>query len=181
MRSSTCRFQANHNVAIGDLSVAIKAKTPGLDPALLEIASRARLSPGMSNEQIENRLGPFADEILRIGYRQLATVARENNVDVLVLLLPRLDDADAVFREQWESISRLTRETGLEAVSLEGVYGPLNDRIRLKLASWDWHPNTDGHALLAERIHPELLRLVSRATNADEARSALTDAVSNAR
>ena len=168
-------------LAIRNLRDAVIGRTPGLDPVLLEIVRRARVTAEMSSEQIENRLGPFVDEILRFGYQQLALAASKNKVDALVLVLPRLDDTDAIYRAEWESLSRMMREAGLEAVSLEGVYGPLSERSTLKLASWDWHPNIDGHALLAERIHPELLRLVGRATNADEARSALTDAESNGR
>ena len=42
--------------------------------------------------------------------------------------------------------------------ALKASMDPPNERSTLKLASWDWHPNTEGHALLAERIHQELLQ-----------------------
>ena len=67
MRSSNFRFPANRNVRLGICAVAIMARTPGLDPVIArDREARPGKSPGMSNEQIENRLGPFVDEILRI-------------------------------------------------------------------------------------------------------------------
>jgi hypothetical protein len=155
------------HLAVRNLRDAVIAKIPNLDPALLDIVKRAAVTAKMSSDEIDNHLGPFADEILLFAFRQLAIMADENNVDALVFVLPRLDDTDAVYREEWESISKLAHEAGLRAVNLDGVYGPLNDRSKLKLASWDWHPNTEGHALLAERIFQELLDLDYPPTSAD--------------
>jgi len=146
-------------LAVTNLRDAVINKTPDLDAHLLDIINRAAVTSEMSTEAIDSRLSPFAAEILRFGYQQLAMTARQNQVEALVFVLPRLDDTDAIYREEWESISKLVRKAGLIAVNLEGVYGPLNDRSTLKLASWDWHPNTEGHALLAERIYQELVRL----------------------
>ena len=168
-------------LAIRNLRDAVIGRTPGLDPVLLEIVRRARVTAEMSSEQIDNRLGPFVDEILRFGYQQLALAASKNKVDALVLVLPRLDDTDAIYRAEWESLSRMVHEAGLEAVSLEGVYGPLSERSTLKLAPWDWHPNIAGHALLAERVYPELFRLDGLTSIAGEIGAASTNAESNAR
>jgi hypothetical protein len=147
------------HLAVRNLRDAFIAGTPDLHPVLLDIIRRAAVTPEMSSDEIDNHLGPFVDEMLRFAFGQLSMTAKQNNVDAVVFVLPRLDDTDALYREEWQSISKLVREAGLIAVSLEGVYGPLNNRSTLKLASWDWHPNTEGHALLAERIYQEFQRI----------------------
>lgn len=147
------------HLAVRNLRDAVRDSTPDMDPALLDIVRRAAVTPEMSSEAIESRLGPFADEILRAAFQQLSLTAKQNNVKAVVFVLPRVDDTDAIYREEWESISKLVHEAGLMAINLEGVYGPLNNRSALKLASWDWHPNTEGHALLAERIYQEFTNL----------------------
>jgi hypothetical protein len=113
----------------------------------------------MSGDTIDSRLGPFSDEILRFGFQRLSLTAMQNGVDALIFVLPRVDDTDALYRNEWESLSKIVREAGLTALSLEGAYGPLNSRSALKLASWDWHPNTEGHALLADRLYREFMVL----------------------
>jgi hypothetical protein len=82
-------------------------------------------------------------------------------------VLPRVEDTDAVYREAWDTLSSLIREAGLTAISLEGVYGNLNDKRGLMLALWDRHPNAEGHALLADRIYEEFMSLEYFATKAD--------------
>ena len=109
----------------------------------------------MSQDEIERRLGPFATDILRFGFRELAETTRRNGLKAVVVVLPRLDDTNEQFEKASALISGLATENGIESIRLEGVYGTLNDRNSLKLASWDWHPNTQGHALLAARLYEE--------------------------
>jgi hypothetical protein len=152
------------HLAVRNLRDAVLERTPDLAPELLNIIRRAAVSAEMPSDAIDSRLGPFSNEILSYGYRQLAVSARQNDVAAVVIMLPRLDDTDEVFRDEWELISALADEAGLDAIGLQGVYGPLNDRNTLKLASWDWHPNAEGHALLADRIYREFQRIDFLAT-----------------
>ena len=146
-------------LAVRNLRAAVQDKLPDLDPILLDIVRRAHVTSEMSSEAIESRLGAYTDEILRWGYEQLSLKARQNNVEALVFMLPRVDDTDAIYREEWKALSKMTQEAGLTTVSLEGVYGPLNERRALKLALWDSHPNIEGHSLLAERVYREFISL----------------------
>ena len=143
-------------LAVRGLRDAIIDRVPDLDPELLAIVDKAAVNRAMSKDEIERRLGPFAEDILRFGYRELATITRQNGVKAVVIVLPRLDDTDEQYRQEAALISALATEVGIEAIRLEGVYGTLNDRNSLKLASWDWHPNAQGHALLAARLYEEL-------------------------
>jgi D-alanyl-lipoteichoic acid acyltransferase DltB (MBOAT superfamily) len=147
------------HLAIRNLRAVVKDKIPNVDPILLDIVRRAAVTSEMSDEVIETRLGPYSGEILRWGYRQLSIKAKQHGVEALVFVLPTTTDTEAAFREDWEVLSQIARESGLTAVSLEGVYGPPNDRHALRLAPWDTHPNVKGHALLAERIYREFMNL----------------------
>ena len=155
------------HLAVRNLREAVRARTPDMDAALLDIVRRAAVTPEMTDDAIESRLGPFAQEILRFGFQQLALTAKQNDVEVLVFVLPRVEDTDTVYSEAWDLLSNLLREVGITAINLEGVYGNLNDKSSLRLALWDRHPNAEGHALLAERIFQEFTSLGYFATKPD--------------
>jgi hypothetical protein len=110
----------------------------------------------MSNDEIERRLGQYGDEIIAWAYREFARTAETNGVRALVVVLPRVEDTNAVYRNEWRRLSQFVHDAGLPAINLENVYGPINSRSSLKLASWDWHPNAQGNVLLAEQIYQEL-------------------------
>ena len=74
-------------------------------------------------------------------------------------VLPRTGDTDSTYRSELEFLAQIGAEVGLAVVNLEKVYGPASDRNNLKLAPWDWHPNTQGHGLLGRRIYEELTDL----------------------
>jgi hypothetical protein len=147
------------HLAIRNLRAAVKDKIPDVDPILLDIVRRAAVTSEMSDDVIETRLGPYSREILRWGYGQLSLTAKQHGVEAVVFVLPTTTDTEATFRQEWEALSQIARESGLNAVSLEGVYGPPNDRHVLRLAPWDTHPNVKGHALLGERIYREFMNL----------------------
>ncbi len=164
-------MSGEEQLVVSNLREAIKDRNPGLDAALLDIVNRAAVTPEMSKEAIDSRLGPFADEILLLAFQKLSHAAKQNAIEALVFVLPRVDDSDAIFDKEWQHLSKLLNEAGLTAINLGGVYGSLNDRNRLKLASWDWHPNTEAHALVAERIYHEIRNLDQFATRINADRS----------
>jgi hypothetical protein len=146
-------------LAVRQLRSAIKDNTPEMHPFLLDVIHRSGTTPDMSDDEIERRLGPFSDEVISWAYEELARVAARNKVKSLVVVLPRLDDTEAVYQDEWQRLSKIAHQAGLTAINVGDVYGSINKRSSLKLASWDWHPNTKGHALLAERLYQELSAL----------------------
>jgi hypothetical protein len=147
------------HLAVRQLRSAVKDRIPEIDPFLLDVIQRAGPTPEMSNDEIERRLGPFSDEIISWAYAELARLAVRHKVKALVVVLPRLDDTAAVYQDEWQRLSKIAQQAGLTAINLGDVYGSINKRSSLKLASWDWHPNANGHALLADRLYQELLAL----------------------
>ncbi|MGH8223069.1 MAG: hypothetical protein ACREQZ_08850, partial [Woeseiaceae bacterium] len=145
-----------HHLAVRQLRIAVKNNTPELDPFILDVIRRSEVSPDLSDDEIERRLAQFGDEIIAWAYRELARTAESNGVQALVVVLPRVEDTNTVYRDEWHTLSRFAEQAGLAAINLENVYGPINSRSFLKLASWDWHPNAKAHELLAKQIHQQL-------------------------
>ena len=52
-------------------------------------------------------------------------------------------------------LADLAAEAGFAIVNLSDVYDNQN-REALRVAEWDWHPNAQGHRLLAERLYTAL-------------------------
>jgi len=142
--------------AVRNVRDAVLNDVPDLHPDLRALLDRAGIAPTMAPEEVERRLNAHADELLTWGYRSLARIAAERGMDVLWFLLPLTDDDDRRFEESYADLSELVRAQGLTPVSLGGVYGDLNERDQVRLAAWDWHPNREGHARIAERIEAEL-------------------------
>jgi D-alanyl-lipoteichoic acid acyltransferase DltB (MBOAT superfamily) len=142
--------------AVRNVSDAVAARAPDIDPEVSAILERAGIDVSMSDEEIERRLNGVSDEILGWGYRTLARTAAEHGLEVFWCLLPLTDDDDRRVTDSFDRLSPLVSAEGLTPVSLEGVYGDLNERDRIRLAPWDWHPNREGHALIAQRLEREL-------------------------
>ncbi|MGQ0723434.1 MAG: GDSL-type esterase/lipase family protein [Candidatus Eiseniibacteriota bacterium] len=142
--------------AVRNVRDSVVGRAPDIDPEVQEIVRRAGVTPEMSVEEMERRLNAFTDEILSWGYRKLASTAAEQGIDAMWCLLPLTDDEDHRFEESYRHLSRLAEQQGLTAVSLGGVYGDLNERDQVRLAPWDWHPNSEGHSRIAERLHREM-------------------------
>jgi len=142
--------------AVRNVRDAVLAGVSDMDPAVQEVVRRAGIVAEMSPEEIERRLNPFTDEILAWGYGKLARTAAEHGLEALWCLLPLTDDEDRRFEESYRHLARLVTEQGLMPVNLGGVYGELNERDQVRLAPWDWHPNREGHARIADRIYREL-------------------------
>ena len=143
--------------ALRNLREVIQRSASEIDPFLLDVARRAKVTGEMSADEIERRLRPFGTELIEWGYQELARFSTQNNIPAVVIVLPRTGDTDSQYEREWEFLSQVVRESGLVAIDLEGVYGPMRDRSNLKLAPWDWHPNIKGHELLGRRIYKELM------------------------
>jgi len=147
------------DVAVRNLREAVANSTPDLDPFLLEVAARAGVTAEMSSEEIERLLTPYGEELCRWGYERLARISEQYEFPAIVFVLPLTGDSDSRYWSQWDMVSNLSSDAGLTAVDLHDVYGPLSERHNLRLAPWDWHPNTKGHEMIAARIYRELMEL----------------------
>jgi len=142
--------------AIQNLRETIQSQLPNLEPYLEEIIGRAKIKPDMSAEEIERRLKPFGEELVRWAYQHMAEISRQHGIKLICFVLPLTDESDSAYRKSYKRLSRIAREVGIIVVDLSSVYGDLNKRDSLKLSPWDWHPNAKGHAMIGNRLYEEL-------------------------
>jgi D-alanyl-lipoteichoic acid acyltransferase DltB (MBOAT superfamily) len=131
----------------GDIAVPFEtgrslARLVGYHPRMPMAESVARIR-WATDGVVEWALGRFAD------------VTREQGATPVVLGLNAvIDDAPDRMPNQ-EAI----RKARLNTIDLFDVY-PANALASLRAAPWDEHPNAAGHRLIAERLYPEIVRLL---------------------
>ena len=122
---------------------------PGLEALLDTIGVRR----GMPHAELERRLQPHRDRILAWAYRRIAELARQHGVPVWWVNLPLpLDETSPA---TMAVLLAEARAAGFTVLDVGDPYAGHDPRT-LILAEWDRHPNTLGHALIADRLTPLL-------------------------
>ncbi|MBX3703146.1 MAG: hypothetical protein KF822_05180 [Steroidobacteraceae bacterium] len=111
----------------------------------------------MPGAEIEGRIHGIVDEVSDAAIARFARVARERGVKPLVVAL------DAVVERETRELpnQEALRAAGLPVVNLLGIY-PEERRAALRVASWDDHPNAEGHRLIADRLYPGLAAFIDK-------------------
>jgi hypothetical protein len=121
---------------------------------LVEIAERADVQAGMSQEDAERLLIPYADELLTWTYRRLVSISQENGVIPVWIFMPTMEIP--VTQEVVNVLAEEAKEAGFVVVTLDDMYEG-QDISSLIVAEWDLHPNAKGHRLIAENLYREIL------------------------
>jgi hypothetical protein len=109
----------------------------------------------MSDEVFERQLEPCAAEILEIVYRRFVEASRAAGAVPVWVFLPTLEIRGDSAGIAW--MVELAVQAGFEVVDLSDVWEG-EDLFTLRVADWDYHPNTRGHRLVADRLYEELAR-----------------------
>ncbi|WP_457654558.1 SGNH/GDSL hydrolase family protein [Rhodocaloribacter sp.] len=126
-------------------------------PFLRDLVGRAGVTPGMPLPEMERRLRPFVDEILRWGYARIAAACRAHGVTPVWLFAPHIpDERGKRHGDHIERAEAVARETGFVTISLDGAFDGVNEPWRLRLAPWDLHANAEAHALMGRRLYRAL-------------------------
>lgn len=125
------------------------------NPYLQDVIEQANVKPGMSTHKISRRLGPFGEDMLKWAYRSVVKSSESIGALPVWVFIPWVDqETDA---QDIDYLAQLARDAGFMTMSLEGAYQEYGNRDSLQVASWDTHPNADGHTLLAEKLFNELV------------------------
>ncbi|QXD16171.1 hypothetical protein GQ464_004250 [Rhodocaloribacter litoris] len=138
------------------LNSIIRHNFPIPYPGLRQIIEQAGVHGEMTEVEIQRRLRPYGEEVIRWGYGQLATAARAYGARPVWILLP-MPEAMPGEAEEAAYLEKLAHEAGFVTIKLEGVYKG-EEVSSIIVAPWDWHPNAKGHALVADRLYQELLK-----------------------
>jgi hypothetical protein len=120
---------------------------------LREVAQRAGLEANMEETAALRRLEPFQNDVLAWLYREIVQECRTRNIVPVWIFLPQVDVGS--WQEGTAAGRQLAEEVGFTVVDLGDVYKG-HDILSLRLAEWDYHPNTKAHELIASRLYEAL-------------------------
>ena len=122
---------------------------------LREIVRKAGIDEQTSEVEAVRRLRPFGDEIVAWTYQRTAEICRQHGLVPLWILLP----SGVGVREDENSATliRYAEKAGFVVLNLMDIYEN-QDVENLRVAVWDWHPNSRGHTVIADRLYNALLK-----------------------
>jgi hypothetical protein len=122
-------------------------------PPLQEIVARAGARKGMKETEVQQRLMPYAEEILRYVYMQIAERAKRQQMKAIWIFLPQLREGS--WQEETADTIKIAQAAGFTVISLDDIYKG-KDPTKIRLAEWDEHPNAYGHQLIADQLFARL-------------------------
>jgi hypothetical protein len=125
-------------------------------PELADLVEDAGAFPFMPAVIARKLLLPFADRLVEADYRGIVALCRDRGATPLWIYLPELQEAAGDGRRT--ALAELARNAGFVTVDLTGVYDNRSPAA-LQLTEEDFHPNPEGHRIIAERLYQELLKL----------------------
>lgn len=124
-------------------------------PELTAILDEAGVTKGMAKDVFDRKLEPYVNRILAFAFQRIAEVCRENDVVPLFCFLPTLEMYGEPADIEW--MLDIARDAGFEVITLFGVYDD-HDIFDIRIADWDYHPNAEGHEIIAARLFEELAK-----------------------
>lgn len=116
---------------------------------LREIAAVAAGAP--TEAAAEAKLRPFGREIVAAAYRAVAERCVANGIRPVWMFVPAVHPD----RNKIGYLGELARDAGYEVFDLADVYAG-RELSGLRVSELDYHPNSEGHRVLAERLYNEL-------------------------
>jgi D-alanyl-lipoteichoic acid acyltransferase DltB (MBOAT superfamily) len=143
----------DRSLVVSHLVEAVRFKVAIPHAFLRERLARAGVDAGTPGAVARRRLEPYADEMLRWTYAQIAETARAHGATPVWIFLPLPQEyiPDATIAAMEET----ARSAGFATLSLRGVYDSF-ELEEIQVAPWDNHPNARGHRAVAERLYAEL-------------------------
>ncbi len=125
-----------------------------------DVLTRSGIRPGATSEDYARALGPYRWELVAAVYRSVAADCRARGVPCLWVLIPRV--GRVVGPAEHRRLLELARAAGFAAVVDVSDAFDWFDPADLVIHPSDFHPNAEGHAILARRLaealwpHPAL-------------------------
>ena len=138
---------------VKDFTTIIKKELPLKYPFLEQIIKESGIKSYMSILQIRELLSPYADTIMKWGYKEIYEQCKKNNVVPVWAYMETttefVDDAE------YNELKAYAESLGFVTLDLRNTYGNI-DRVEIQISDLNTHPNVLGHRLIAERFYREL-------------------------
>jgi len=121
-------------------------------PYLVSIKKKAGIEHGMSWTEMNKRLQPYDEDIIRYGYEAIVSCARNRDALPVWIFLPKTEEEHP---EDEVKITQLAEEAGFITITLTGSFSE-HDPDLIQLAPWDKHPNAWGHKLITDKLYEQM-------------------------
>jgi len=120
---------------------------------LQEIVQKAKINAKITEAEAMKRFD-LSEELLAWLYPRFAEICRQHNILPVYIYTPVLQkvENDPVKEARFMGFAR---EAGFKIIDISDAYEN-HDTDLLRVAEWDWHPNAEGHRLLADRLYKAL-------------------------
>jgi hypothetical protein len=135
---------------ISFLTRLVRNGTPVPYPYVQQTLLKASVRSEMHDGEFEQRLQPFADDLIRWSYHRIAELCRQRKITPIAFVVPRTFESEAELAEL-RRYSSWARQAGFTVLSLEGAYGS-QPQSAVSVSETNRHPNALGHRLLADRL-----------------------------
>jgi hypothetical protein len=102
------------------------------------------------------KLARFRIPTIRWALSEMRAHARRENAEILVLLVPTVDNA-ALLAEEFLGVKQMLKELKVPYVDLLDTFADVDAPERYRVADNDRHPNAEGHRLLFDRLYARML------------------------
>jgi D-alanyl-lipoteichoic acid acyltransferase DltB (MBOAT superfamily) len=146
------QIEEDERFILRNLSMAIRAKIDIPHDFVKQIVDELHLTAASSDEEIRQSLTPHANRILAWAETRFIERIGELGAQPVCIMLPRVQARPE--RGVVEERQRVVKAAGCSTISLVDVYDGYNEK-ELRVASWDRHPNSLGHELIAAKLFKE--------------------------
>jgi D-alanyl-lipoteichoic acid acyltransferase DltB (MBOAT superfamily) len=138
--------------SINRLAEIVMTGTPIPYDYLRQLVQKTGLKRDMQIRTMRARLAPYGNELMNWIYRQIVQDCREHSILPVFMYLPNLKPLG---EEETPDHLRLASEAGFKVLNLSGIFEGYDEKT-LHRNDWDFHPNTQGHAIIAARLYETL-------------------------
>jgi hypothetical protein len=120
-------------------------------PYLRSLVEKCDLRPADDMLTVEQKLGPYREECLRWGVREMRDFARSRNAELLVLLVPQVVESE-VARRNFAGVDQIVRELDVPLIDLLDAYDGIDDLAPYRVSDVNRHANNRGQEVLFEKL-----------------------------
>jgi len=144
---------------VKEFTTIIKHKLPLKYPFLDSIVKVSGVKPYMSVLQIRELIAPYADAIMKWGYKEIFNQCKKNNVVPIWAYMETT--TEFVNDKEYNELKAYAESLGFVTLDLRNTYGNI-DRVEIQISDLNTHPNALGHRIIAERFYNELRKKKNR-------------------
>jgi lysophospholipase L1-like esterase len=123
---------------------------------LRRVTAEAGVRPTDSLSRIDRKLARFHEPVLDWSIAQLQTAAAANKARLVVLLMP-WTIADPTIDAQFERARQQLAALRIPVIDLRDSFAGVTDLRQLRVGREDYHPNTRGHQIMADKLYHRIL------------------------